>query len=71
MGVNGRFSGIGRNDLLAVADRFQVPAASRVLGEVAEAVAAFPDFAREAGLPETRTRAIQDRLLAVRAEAGL
>lgn len=71
MGVDGRFSGIGKNDLLAVADRFQVPGAVRVLGEVAEAVAAFPDFAREAGLAETRANAIQERLLEVRAEAGL
>ena len=71
LGVNGRFDGIRKSDLLAVADRFQVPAAARLLREVAEVVAAFPEFAREAGLSEARIAAIQDRLRAVRAEANV
>ncbi len=50
MGVNGKFSDIGRTDLLAVADRFGVPAAKRALTEVNDALSSWPEFAREAGL---------------------
>jgi serine/threonine-protein kinase HipA len=50
MSVNGRFSGIERADLLAVADRFQVPAASRLISEVAEAIDHWSEFAASAGV---------------------
>jgi serine/threonine-protein kinase HipA len=51
MSVNGKFSGITRDDLKIVADRFQVPRASRIITEVADAVAQWGDFAASAGLP--------------------
>ncbi|HLA26714.1 MAG TPA: type II toxin-antitoxin system HipA family toxin [Syntrophales bacterium] len=50
MAVNGKFSGISRNDLLAVADRFGIGTAPQVLKQVGEAVSAWPDFAAQAGL---------------------
>lgn len=50
MGVNGRFSDIGRSDLLNVADRFAVPSAKLALIRVSEAVSSWTEFAREAGL---------------------
>lgn len=50
MGVNGKFSDIDRTDLLAVADRFGVPAAKRALTDVNDALSSWPEFAREAGL---------------------
>jgi serine/threonine-protein kinase HipA len=50
MGVNGTFSGISRNDLLAIANRFGIGAAPKVLKQVAEAVAAWPEFADRAGV---------------------
>jgi serine/threonine-protein kinase HipA len=50
MSVNGRFAGLGRSDLLAVADRFQVPGASRLIAEVADAVDHWGEFATGAGL---------------------
>ena len=50
MSVNGRFRDISREDLLLVADRFGVGTAGRVLEQVSAAVAAWPDFAREAGV---------------------
>jgi serine/threonine-protein kinase HipA len=50
MSVNGKFDGISRADLRAVADRFSVPDAERALADVKAALAAWPDAAREAGL---------------------
>jgi serine/threonine-protein kinase HipA len=50
--VNGKFSNIGRDDLLAVADRFRVPRAKSALREVAAAIADWEGFAAEAGLQE-------------------
>ena len=50
MSVNGRFDGITRKDFLAEADRFGVRRPEAILADVADAVAAFGRFAREAGL---------------------
>lgn len=58
MSVNGKFSGITRQDLLTVADRFGIGTAARVLGEVRDAVSAWPDFANAAGL----TKADRERV---------
>ena len=52
MSVNGKFADITRADLLAVADRFGIGSASRILQTVKEAVAAWPDFARQAAISE-------------------
>ncbi len=54
MGVNGRFDGIRREDLLAVADRFSVPAARALLGRVGKAIAGWPGYAEEAGVPANK-----------------
>jgi len=50
MSVNGKFSHIQREDLLLLADRYQIGAAPRLIAEVREAVAAWPEFARRARL---------------------
>ncbi len=50
MGVNGKFSNIGRDDLLTVADRFAIPRAKRAISDVADALDSWPQFATEAGL---------------------
>ena len=47
MSVNGKFNNIGREDLLTMADRFQIPNASKLLAEVRESVAMWPEFARQ------------------------
>jgi serine/threonine-protein kinase HipA len=52
MSVNGKFDDVQRADLLTLADRFQIGPASRLLAEVKEAVAAWPDFARRAQVSE-------------------
>jgi serine/threonine-protein kinase HipA len=48
LGVNGKFSGIARDDLLAVAERFGVGTAPRVLKQVGVAVSSWPDHAAKA-----------------------
>ena len=58
MAVNGKFAGITRADLLAVADRFGIGTAPKVLKQVREAVAAWPDFAGQAGVNTNETNRI-------------
>lgn len=70
MSVNGRFAGIRRADLLAVADQFMVPGAKRVIAEVAAAVAEWPAIAQEAGVGTERIKMIGARLAEVAAEVG-
>lgn len=50
MSVNGRFADITMDDLLAVADRHQVPGARAAIAAVRSAVDSWPDFAAQAGL---------------------
>lgn len=59
MAVNGKFQGISRADLLAVADRFGIGTANKVLQKVAEAVAAWPDFAAKAGVSSDESNRIR------------
>ena len=58
MAVNGKFADISRADLLAVADRFGIGTAPKVLKQVREAVAAWPDFAGQAGVNTTEMNRI-------------
>ena len=48
LAVNGKFSGIKRDDLLAVADRFGIGTAPQLLKHVSAAVAAWRDHAAQA-----------------------
>ena len=48
LAVNGKFSGITRDDLLAVADRFGIGTAPQLLKHVSAAVAAWRDHAAQA-----------------------
>ena len=52
MSVNGRRDGFQRTDLLAVAERVRIRNADAVIGEVAEAVGRWPEFAAQAGVDE-------------------
>jgi serine/threonine-protein kinase HipA len=64
MAVNGKFEGIGRPDLLELADRFLVPAPGQVMAEVIDAVGRWPTFAQEAGVPESEIERISRDLAA-------
>jgi serine/threonine-protein kinase HipA len=66
MGVEGKFTGIGRRDLLAFASRFQIPGAGGVIGQVENALGAWPNYARRAGVPGDQRDAIGARLAQVR-----
>lgn len=62
MSVNGNFADISRDDLLAVAERAGVGTAPRVLAEVADAVARWPEFARQAGVSAAEVKRVRDHL---------
>ena len=49
MAVNTKFSGISRDDLLAVADRIGIGVALQVLKQVVKAVSVCRDFASQLG----------------------
>jgi serine/threonine-protein kinase HipA len=59
MGVNGKFDDVSRGDLRALADRFSIPETERALADVRAAIAAWPDVAGEAGVPDAGIRKIQ------------
>ncbi len=59
MAVNGRFTGISRDDLLAVADRFGIGTASKVIKQVGAAIQSWPDFAACAGVSAQEITRIQ------------
>jgi len=50
MSVNGGFGEISRDDVLAVADRFEVPGRTDAITGVTDAIARWPEFAERAGL---------------------
>ena len=61
MAVNGKFTAITSADLLAVANRFSIGTAPKVLKQVREAVAAWSDFAKEAGVSPGETKRIHQQ----------
>ena len=52
MSVNGKFEGVSRSDPLMVVERFGVPAAMSVLGEVRDALRHWTETADECGVDE-------------------
>lgn len=58
MSVNGKFSGITQDDLLVIANRFGIGTAPKVLKQVQEAVAAWSEFAAQAGVTLNETQRI-------------
>lgn len=60
LAVNGKFGDITRDDLLAVADRFLVPRPTAVLSEVANAVAAWSDYAEQGGVAQEIADAVRE-----------
>ena len=59
MSVNGKFKDIRRSDLEAVGDRFLIPRYRDHLQTVAAAVARWPEFAKQAGLPAQEIQRVQ------------
>jgi serine/threonine-protein kinase HipA len=63
MSVNGKFSGFAQEDLLAVADRFAIGTAARVIDQVRKAIKAWPRYASKAGVSTKQMQSIESRLL--------
>ena len=63
MSVNGKFSGITREDLMAVADRSGIGTAPRVMKQVDEAVSSWPDFAAKAGVRAPERKRVSEHLI--------
>lgn len=63
MSVNGKFKGFEVSDMLAEAARFGVGTAKRVIEQVRSAVLRWPEFARQADIPEAQMAEIQALLL--------
>lgn len=63
MSVNGKFTGARREDFLVVADRFAIGRAPKLIKQAEEAVAAWPDFAAKAGLPQAEIGRVGEHLL--------
>lgn len=61
MAVNGKFTAITSADLLAVANRFGIGTAPKVLKQVREAVALWPDFAKQAGVNPSEMKRIHQQ----------
>jgi serine/threonine-protein kinase HipA len=60
MSVTGKFASISREDLMALADRFGVGTAAKVLAEVSAAVASWPDFSRTAKVSASEEQRIAE-----------
>jgi serine/threonine-protein kinase HipA len=60
MSVNGKFSEITQQDFKEVADRFAIGRAQRIIKQVATSIAAWPEFAKKAGLPRVETEIISE-----------
>lgn len=52
MSVNGKFSGIAKDDLLECASRNNIRNAGQIIDEVCQAAAGWPELARECGVPQ-------------------
>lgn len=62
MSVNGKFAGITHTDCLAVADRFGIGPAPKVIKQVAEAITQWPHFAAEAGVNNEEVGRIAEQI---------
>lgn len=60
MSINGKRENITLDDLMAVAERCRItrPRARAIIDEVDHAIGGWPQFAREAGVPESRIRQV-------------
>ena len=63
MSVNGKWDGIGREDLLSVAGKMHVKHAGEIIDEVCEAVSGWVRIATEYSIPEETVKCIENTLL--------
>ncbi len=70
MSVNGKFKDIRRDDLMVLADRFEIGSANKILAQVGEAVAAWPKFAKQAGVSADAINRISKNQVRISAAVG-
>jgi serine/threonine-protein kinase HipA len=58
-GVNGKFAGITRDDFLAIAERFGIGTAPRVMKRVSDAIGGWKRYAEQAGLSSSEAERIR------------
>lgn len=63
MSVNGKFSGITKDDLLECASRNNIRNAGQIIDEVCQAAAGWPELARECGVPQKIIDAIRPNMV--------
>lgn len=63
MSVNGKFQNISRTDLIEFAERHRVPSAGAIIGQVADALTRWPEFAAEAEVQDVTVQHIQNDFL--------
>lgn len=63
MSVNGKFSGITKDDLLECAFRNNIRNAGQIIDEVCQAAAGWPELARECGVPQKIIDAIRPNMV--------
>jgi serine/threonine-protein kinase HipA len=66
MSVGGKFSGIGRSDLLEFAERHDIRGARGIIEQVDDAVARWPEFARLAGVAPSEIERVGADLVSLR-----
>lgn len=62
MSVNGKFKNITIDDILSVANQFDVSGVKSVIAEVSDAIRTWPTFAKNAGIPTADIKRIQRSL---------
>lgn len=63
MSVNGKFDGIGRADLLALANSNNVKNAGEIIDQICECASRWPGIARNCGIPEEMIQTITPNML--------
>ncbi|MDR0875615.1 MAG: type II toxin-antitoxin system HipA family toxin [Clostridiales Family XIII bacterium] len=62
MGVDGKFGGVTKSDLLEFANRHGIMYAKKALKDVRGVLAAWPDYAKQAGLPPDAASGIAEQI---------
>jgi hypothetical protein len=70
MSVNGKFNDFTEDDCFAEADRFAIGTAPRVIGQVRQALLAWPTFGARAGISDSEIERIRSLQLPMLAKAA-
>ena len=62
MSVNGKFDGIARTDLLAVASANNIKDAAEIIDQVCDSAALWPCLARDCGVPKAMVEGVEKNM---------